>query len=96
MFAIAFDMVISDLEEFYGTPYHKAYYEIKSVLKQHQFAWVQGSTYMTLSDDLSVVFDAINALSDIDWFACSVRDIRAFKVENWSDFTESVKRKIKY
>ncbi|MDR0874250.1 MAG: virulence protein [Prevotellaceae bacterium] len=95
MFAIAFDMVVADLETFYGTPYHQAYYDIKNVLKRHQFDWIQGSTYLTASDDLSVVFDAINALSDIEWFAHSVRDIRAFKVENWSDFTASVKRKIK-
>ncbi|MDR0830634.1 MAG: virulence protein [Prevotellaceae bacterium] len=95
MFAVAFDMVVADLEQFYGNPYHKAYYEIKGILKAHQFDWVQGSTYITVSDDLSVVFDAINALSDIDWFARSVRDVRAFKVENWSDFTASVKRKIK-
>ena len=27
----------------------------------------------------------------IEWFRNSVRDIRAFKVEDWSDFTESVK-----
>ncbi|MDR3309456.1 MAG: virulence protein [Tannerella sp.] len=94
MFAIAFDMVIADLEQFYGVPYHHAYYEIKGIMQQHQFHWIQGSTYITSSDDLSVVFDAINALSDVDWFALSVRDIRAFKVDNWSDFTASVKRKI--
>ena len=29
MYAIAFDMVISDLQKYYGEPYNKAYYEIK-------------------------------------------------------------------
>ena len=28
---------------------------------------------------------------DIEWFKNSVRDIRAFKVEDWSDFTAIVK-----
>jgi virulence-associated protein VapD len=28
MFAIAFDMVVSDLKEHYGEPYNNAYYEI--------------------------------------------------------------------
>lgn len=37
------------------------------------------------------MFKAINKLSKIDWFKKSVRDIRAFKVEDWSDFTEIVK-----
>ena len=28
MYALAFDMVISDLQKYYGEPYNKAYYEI--------------------------------------------------------------------
>ena len=30
-------------------------------------------------------------LKSIDWFRNSVRDIRAFKVEAWSDFTVFMK-----
>jgi virulence-associated protein VapD len=41
MFAISFDMVISDLEKYYGKPYHKAYYEIKKLLNLYRFEWVQ-------------------------------------------------------
>ena len=40
---------------------------------------------------LTTVYKAINRLSAIDWFKKSVRDIRAFKVEDWSDFTDIVK-----
>ena len=29
MFAISFDMTVSSLEEHYGKPYNRAYYEIK-------------------------------------------------------------------
>ena len=35
----------------------------------------------------------MNALKAIPWFANSVRDIRAFRVENWSDFTQFMKEK---
>ena len=42
-------------------------------------------------DNLTAVYKAINALSRIEWFKNSVRDIRAFKVEDWSDFTDVVK-----
>lgn len=42
-------------------------------------------------DSLTTVYKAINKLSKIDWFKNSVRDIRAFKVEDWSNFTEIVK-----
>lgn len=33
----------------------------------------------------------MNALKNIDWFQKSVQDIRTFKVEDWSDFTEFMK-----
>ena len=43
MFAISFDMTISDLELHYGKPYHRAYYEIKNSLKKrtsiHKRLW---------------------------------------------------------
>jgi virulence-associated protein VapD len=91
MFAISFDMLVSDLKTQYGAPYNRAYFEIKSLMKIHGFDWIQGSTYLTRSDDLGTVFKAITALSKIDWFKKSVRDIRGYKVENWSDFTEIVR-----
>ena len=91
MFAISFDMVISDLRKFYGEPYNNAYFEIKEILKKNNFHWVQGSTYLTKSDDLSNVIKAIMDLSKVEWFKKSVRDIRGYKVENWSNFTDIVK-----
>ncbi len=84
-------MVISDLKKHYGEPYNNAYFEIKEVLRRNGFNWVQGSTYLTESDDLGNVIKAIMALSKINWFKKSVRDIRGYKVENWSDFTDIVK-----
>lgn len=91
MFAISFDMVISNLKKHYGEPYNNAYFEIKEVLRRNGFNWVQGSTYLTESDDLGNVIKAVMDLSKIDWFKKSVRDIRGYKVENWSDFTDIVK-----
>lgn len=43
------------------------------------------------TNTLTTVYKAINKLFKIDWFTKSVRDIRAFKIEDWSDFTEIVK-----
>ena len=40
MFAITFDMIISDLEKYYGSPYHSAYTEIRKVLADCGFYWV--------------------------------------------------------
>ena len=92
MFAIAFDMDIKELRSTYGETYNNAYYEIKIILRKYNFFNTQGNVYLTDKDDMTNLFSAIYALKKIDWFRSSVRDIRAFKVENWSDFTEIVKR----
>ena len=88
MYAVAFD-----LKKAYGEPYNKAYDEIRQELEELGFEWTQGSLYINSDDknNLAQVYKAINKLSGIDWFKKSVRDIRAFKVEDWSDFTEIVK-----
>ena len=91
MFAIAFDMDIKELQNTYGEPYKNAYYEIKIVLRKYDFYNMRGSVYLTDKDDMANLFSAINALKNIPWFKLAVRDIRAFKVENWSDFTQIVK-----
>ena len=46
---------------------------------------------MTHSDSLNNLVAAILHLKQIDWFRNSVRDIRGYRVEDWSDFTELVK-----
>lgn len=93
MYAVAFDMRVDDLRKFYGNPYNQAYDEIRQEMDDMGFEWAQGSLYITKNDkdSLTTVYKAINKLSKIDWFKNSVRDIRAFKVEDWSNFTEIVK-----
>jgi len=93
MFAIAFDMSVSLLKEHYGQPYNNAYYEIGEILEEYEFYNTQGSVYLTHNTDMSNLFEAIDALSSVIWFQNSVRDIRAFRVEDWSDFTNYVKNK---
>jgi virulence-associated protein VapD len=93
MYAIAFVLKIDDLKKTYGEPYNRAYDEIRQELEALGFEWTQGSVYMSVAKEntLTTVYKAINRLSGIDWFKKSVRDIRAFKVEDWSDFTDIVK-----
>ena len=93
MHAIAFDLIISELKKHYKAPYNNAYAEIKKVLKQNGFYWIQGSTYGT-EGDLRTLFRAIQSLKKLSWFCLSVRDIRAFKIEDYSDFTEEFKENI--
>lgn len=91
MYALSFDMSTSDLKVHYGEPYNKAYYEIKKLLKDNGFTWVQGSTYLTETDELTALVKVVIELSKIDWYKKSVRDLRGFKVESWSNFTDLVR-----
>lgn len=61
------------------------------MLRKDGFEWVQGSTYMTRDNNLGSLVKAVMDLSKKDWFKQSVRDIRGYKVEDWSDFTELVR-----
>ena len=63
----------------------------KRASKKEWFRVVQGSTYMTMNDDLTALVKTVMELSKIEWFKKSVRDLRGFKVESWSNFTELVK-----
>jgi virulence-associated protein VapD len=40
---------------------------------------------------MAILFQSIMALKELPWFPASVRDIRAFRIEQWSDFTPLVK-----
>ena len=95
MYAVSFDMEISKLKEHYGEPYNKAYDEIRILMSDLGFEWTQGSLYILKGEEnnLTAVYKIISKLSSIKWFSDAVRDIRAFKVEDWSDFTEIVKNK---
>lgn len=86
-------MDVKLLEQHYGVPYNSAYFEIRQVLFRNNFYWIQGSTYVT-QDSLVALNEAISDLKSIDWFCKSVRDIRAFRIEEWSDFTPSFKKKV--
>jgi virulence-associated protein VapD len=91
MFAIAFDLVVADTARNHPKGVTQAYADIRNALTQWGFEWRQGSLYTTDKDDLANLFAAILALKALPWFPASVRDIRAFKIEHWSDFTALVK-----
>ena len=91
MFAIAFDLVVAETQAHHPKGASQAYSDIRTTLAGHGFDWVQGSLYISKDEDLARLFSAITALKGLTWFSCSVRDIRAFRVEQWSDFTAFIK-----
>ncbi len=91
MFAITFDLVVADTETHHPKGVTAAYAEIASTLRRFQFERIQGSVYVTEKNDMANLFAALLALKALPWFPLSVRDIRGFKIENWSDFTPIIK-----
>lgn len=87
MFAIAFDLVVADTASNHPKGVSQAYADIGGTLAGFGFSRVQGSLCTTPSEDLANLFAAIMALKSLPWLPASVRDIRAFRVEQWSDFT---------
>lgn len=75
MYAIAFDLVVADTEIHHPKGVRQAYIDIGALLAAHGFRRVQGSLYVTDNEDMANLF----------------RAIRAFRIEQWSDFTSLVK-----
>ncbi len=91
MYAVAFDLVVADTEKHHPKGVTQAYTEIGAALGEYGFRRVQGSLYVSDSEDMANLFLAIQSLRGRAWFPKSVRDIRAFRIEQWSDFTAVVK-----
>lgn len=93
MYIISFDLVTTSLMKYYTGHYTSAYWRIKRLMKQYGFEWTQGSMYVSVdpNNSLARVNRVMDALREINWFRESVRDIRVYKVEDWSDFTPIVK-----
>jgi len=92
VFAIAFDLDTKDTRRAHPKGLAQAYSDIRDLLANYDFEWRQGSVYTSSNENLANLFDAVSALKALPWFAPSVRDIRAFRVEQWSNFTPSMKR----
>ena len=82
MFAIAIELDV---------PGSQSHADIAKVLERFGFNWIQGSLYICDTEDMAILFQAIAALKALAWLPPSVRDLRAFRIEQWSDFTGVVK-----
>ena len=91
MFAIAFDLTVAEAAVRHPRGVAQAYSDIGNTLASYGFDRKQGSVYVCENEDLANLLSALNALKALAWFPPSVRDILAFRVEQWSDFTAFMK-----
>jgi virulence-associated protein VapD len=87
MFAITFDLKVAEVKRHHPKRVNRAYEEIRRTLERHGFVWKQGSVYLNPDGGLVQLSTAMNDLRALPWFPASVREIRAFRLENYSDFT---------
>ena len=93
MFAIAFDLVTANAATHHPVGVSKAYTDIARIMGRHGFEWIQGSVYLSRSDNLVALMSVMEELKATPWFPLSIRDVRGFRVEDWSDFTAFVKKR---
>jgi virulence-associated protein VapD len=91
VFAIAFDLDTRRTVQWHPKSVTQAYADIRSTLLEFGFEWKQGSVYTCDSEDLANLFKTMYTLKSLPWFPAAVRDIRAFRVEQWSDFTSMMR-----
>jgi virulence-associated protein VapD len=91
MLAISFDLTVSEVERLHPRSIPAAYGEIGRTLARYGYERIQGSVYLGQDEDLANLMMATSDLKALPWFPASVRDIRVFRVELWSDITAMMK-----
>jgi virulence-associated protein VapD len=91
MFVIAYDLSVAEAQARHPRGSRQAYEDIKMTLGKYGFERVQGSVFATKDEDLANLFRAILALKALPWFGPSVKNLRAFRMEQGSDFTAIMK-----
>lgn len=86
--AISFDIDITKIRIYWD-----GVEDIPKVMKSLGFIFRHNNMYVSENSEnpITLVYKAIHELSKIDWFKNAVRDIRAFRVDDWSDFTSILK-----
>lgn len=76
-------------------PYDEALSNIHNVMDQFQFKTLTNNIYVCTSskNQLSLLYMLVQELSKITWLKTSLISLKAFKMDNISDFTDIIKGK---
>ena len=92
MFAITFDLTVAEVKKHHPKAVNRAYEEVRRTLAKNGFVWKQGSVYINPEGGLAELFSAIDDLRALPWFPASVRELRAFRMENNAEFSSIIRR----
>jgi len=73
MFAITFDLIVSEVARQHPKRVNRAYEEIRKTLARSGFVWKQGSVYVNQDGGLVELMTAMNDLKALPWFPSAVR-----------------------
>ncbi len=93
MYAIAFDLDTSQLQQEYPNPsWQNAYADIKKTLVPLGFHWQQGSVYFgdQTVDAVKCVLAAQTLSKAFPWFKKCVRDIRMLRIDELNDLAPAL------
>lgn len=93
MYAIVLDLNFEILKNHFEDPHKIAFDEISHELKGFAFERTTGNIFIHRleKDGLRDLYCAINSLSKFSWLKESLRELHAFKIEDWSNFTSIIK-----
>jgi virulence-associated protein VapD len=76
-------------------PYDEALCNIRNVMVQFQFKTLTNNVYICTSskNQLALLYMLLQELSKITWLRFSLVTLKAFKMDNISDFTDIIKGK---
>jgi virulence-associated protein VapD len=83
LYAIAFDIQQDELDIIYC--------EVEQVLRSNNFERVQDNLHLSRENDIAKIYRVINGLREIILFKENLKEIRVFKISDWSNFTEIIK-----
>jgi virulence-associated protein VapD len=93
MYALSFDLDQDALKSAYpGSSPTNAHFEIRKILIDAGFSWMQGSVYFggDRIDAVTCVLAAQRLARELSWFAAAVRDIRMLRIEDNNDLSPAV------
>ena len=91
MFAIDLVLDPETTERSHPQGLARARTDICVILRGFGFERQPSGMYLCDNDGLANLLIAMNALKALLWFPASMRAFRAFRVEQWSDFTSFIK-----
>ncbi|MEI6986452.1 MAG: hypothetical protein WCK65_10000 [Rhodospirillaceae bacterium] len=97
MYAIAFDLETSILEEqYHNDSWKNAYADIRNALKPYGFTGQQGSVYFgdETVDAVQCVLAVMTVSQRFAWFEPAVKDIRMLRIEDNNDLMPAVRQAV--